>query len=115
MLLVSLFAVVALLVTAAGITGVVSFAVHQRTIEIGLRMALGATCASVVGLIVRQGMRPVTIGLACGLAGASLVAPAVSRLLYAVGPTDLAAYSAGAVTLAVVAAIACLAPARRAA
>ena len=115
MLLVSLFAVVALIVTATGIAGVVSFAVHQRTVEIGVRMALGATCGSVVRLLVRQGMRPVTLGLACGLGGAVLIAPAVSRLLYAVGPTDLPVYGAGAVTLAGVAALACLAPARRAA
>ncbi len=115
MLLVSLFAGVALVVTAAGIAGVVSFAVHQRTVEIGVRMALGATYGSIVRLIVGQGMRPVTLGLACGLAGAAIVAPGVSRLLYAVGPTDLPAYGAGALTLAVVATLACLAPARRAA
>src|SRR5262249_54387411 len=114
-LITSLFAAVALLVTAAGIAGVGSFSVHQRTAEIGLRMALGATCGSVVSLLVRQGMTPVALGLACGLASASFMTPAVSRLLYAVGPTDVATYAAGAATLAVVAALACLAPARRAA
>jgi predicted permease len=115
MLLVALFAVVALVVTAAGIAGVVSFAVSQRTAEIGVRMALGATCASVVGLIVGQGMRPVALGLACGVAAAGVMAPAVSRLLYAVHPTDLATYGAVIATLAVVAALACVVPARRAA
>jgi predicted permease len=115
MVLVSLFAVVALVVTAAGIAGVVSFAANERTVEIGVRMALGATCASVVGLIVRRGMRPVALGLACGVAGAVVMAPPVSRLLYAVGPGDPATYGAVVSTLAVVAALACLAPARRAA
>ena len=114
-LLVTLFAAVALIVTAAGIAGVVSFSVNQRTTEIGVRMALGAPRSSVVRMIVRQGLKPVTIGLACGLGGALLLTRVVARLLFAVEPTDPITYAAVITLLAAVAALACLAPARRAA
>ncbi len=70
-LLVTLFAAVALVITAAGIGGVVSFSVNQRTTEIGVRMALGAPRASVVRMIVRQGLAPVTIGFVFGVAARS--------------------------------------------
>jgi putative ABC transport system permease protein len=93
-LLVTLFAAVALMVTAAGIAGVVSFSVHQRTTEIGVRMALGAPRSSVVKMIVRQGLTPVTVGLACGLAGALAMTRVVARLLFAVEPTDPLTYTA---------------------
>jgi putative ABC transport system permease protein len=115
MLLVSLFAVVALIITAAGIAGVVSFSVNQRTTEIGVRMALGAPHARVVGMIVRQGLAPITIGLGCGLAGALLVTPFIERLLFAVDPTDPPTYAAVLATLTAVGALACVGPARRAA
>ena len=114
-MLVAVFAAVALVITAAGIAGVVSFAVNQRTTEIGVRMALGAPRASVVGMIVRQGLAPVIAGLGIGLIGALLMTRVVSRLLFAVEPTDPATYAAVVVTLAIVAALACLSPARRAA
>jgi predicted permease len=114
-MLVTLFAAVALIITAAGIAGVVSFSVNQRTTEIGVRMALGAPRASVVRMIVRQGLTPVTVGLACGLAGALAMTRVVARLLFAVEPTDPITYAAVLAVLATVAALACLAPARRAA
>ena len=114
-MLVTLFAGVALIITAAGIAGVVSFSVNQRTTEIGVRMALGAPRSSVVRMIVRQGLTPVTLGLACGLAGALLMTRVVARLLFAVEPTDPVTYAAVIATLAAVAALACLVPARRAA
>ena len=114
-MLVTLFAAVALIITAAGIAGVVSFSVNQRTTEIGVRMALGAPRSSVVRMIVRQGLTPVTIGLACGLAGALLMTRVVARLLFAVEPTDPITYAAVLAVLAAVAALACLVPARRAA
>jgi predicted permease len=114
-LLVTLFAGVALVITAAGIAGVVSFSVNQRTTEIGVRMALGAPRSSVVRMIVRQGLTPVTIGLASGLAVALMMTRAVARLLFAVEPTDPITYAAVIAVLAAVAALACLAPARRAA
>jgi predicted permease len=114
-MLVTLFAAVALVITAAGIAGVVSFSVNQRTTEIGVRMALGAPRASVVRMIVRQGLTPVSIGLACGGAGALALTRVVTRLLFAVEPTDPITYAAVIAVLASVAALACLAPARRAA
>jgi putative ABC transport system permease protein len=114
-LLVTLFAIVALVMTTAGIVGVVSFSVSQRTMEIGVRMALGAPRRSVVTMIVGQGLTPVMLGLGCGLAGALLITPAVAHLLYAVEPTDPPTYAAVVATLAVVGWLACLWPARRAA
>jgi predicted permease len=114
-MLVTLFAAVALIITAAGIAGVVSFSVRQRTTEIGVRMALGAPRSSVVRMIVRQGLTPVVIGLGCGLGGALLMTRVVARLLFAVEPTDPITYAAVLAVLATVAALACLAPARRAA
>jgi predicted permease len=114
-MLVTLFAGVALVITAAGIAGVVSFLVNQRTAEIGVRMALGAPRASVVRMIVGQGLGPVAAGLALGIAGALMLTRVVARLLFAVEPTDPPTYVAVAVALAIVAALACLAPARRAA
>jgi predicted permease len=114
-MLVTLFAVVALVVTAAGIAGVVSFSVHQRTTEIGVRMALGAPRASVTRMIVRRGLTPVMIGLGLGLVSALLMTRVVARLLFAVEPTDPLTYAAVIVVLAMVAALACLVPARRAA
>ena len=114
-MLVTLFAAVALLITAAGIAGVVAFSVNQRTTEIGVRMALGAPRSSVVRMIVRQGLTPVTIGLAFGLADALATTRIVAGLLFAVEPTDPITYAAVVGVLATTAAIACLVPARRAA
>jgi ABC-type antimicrobial peptide transport system permease subunit len=78
-------------------------------------MALGAPRSSVVRMVVRQGLTPVTAGLACGLAGALLMTRVVARLLFAVAPTDPMTYAAVIAVLGAVAALACLAPARRAA
>jgi putative ABC transport system permease protein len=113
--LVTLFAILALVITAAGIAGVVSFSVNQRTTEIGVRMALGAPRTSVVRMIVRQGLTPVTLGLSVGVAGALVTTRVLTRLLFAVEPTDPPTYAAVAAVLAAVAACACLAPAQRAA
>ncbi len=117
MILVTLFALVALIITAAGIAGVVSFSVNQRTTEIGVRMALGARRSSVVSMIVRQGLTPVAAGLAVGVGGAVLVTGLLTRLLalFAVEPTDPPTFAIVIAVLALVAALACLAPARRAA
>jgi ABC-type antimicrobial peptide transport system permease subunit len=114
-MLVTLFAGIALIITAAGIAGVVAFSVNQRTTEIGVRMALGAPRSSVVQMIVRQGLTPVAIGLAGGLAVALLATRVVTRLLFGVEPTDPLTYAAVVATLTAVAACACLVPARRAA
>jgi len=94
---------------------VVAFSVNQRTTEIGVRMALGAPRSSVVRMIVRQGLTPVTIGLAAGVAGALALTRVVAALLFAIEPTDPATYAAVLGVLGAVAAFACLMPARRAA
>jgi putative ABC transport system permease protein len=113
--LIALFAVVALIITAAGIAGVVSFSVNQRRTEIGVRIALGATRAAVTRMIVRQALRPVAGGLALGAVGALMVTRLASTLLFAVEPTDPPTFAVVVGVLAIVAAIACAAPARRAA
>jgi predicted permease len=115
MILVSLFAVIALVITAAGIAGVVSFSVNQRTTEIGVRMALGAPRSAVVAMIVRQGLTPVLAGLVLGVGGAYALARLIARLLFEVQPTDPPTYALVLVLLPVIAGLACLAPARRAA
>jgi putative ABC transport system permease protein len=114
-LLVALFAIVALIVTAAGIAGVVGFTVRQRTTEIGVRMALGAPRGTVIGMIVKQGLTPVAIGLGIGVGAAVPVAQAAGRLLYDVQPADPPTLAGVVVLLAGTAALACLLPARRAA
>ncbi len=114
-MLVTLFAGVALIITAAGIAGVVSFSVNQRTTEIGVRMALGAPRSSVTQMIVRQGLMPVAIGLTAGAVGALMMTRVVTRLLFAVEPTDPITYAAVIAVLTAVAAFACFVPARRAA
>jgi ABC-type antimicrobial peptide transport system permease subunit len=108
-LLVTLFAAVALVITAAGIAGVVSFLVNQRTTEIGVRMALGAPRSSVVRMILGQGLGPVAAGLVLGIGGALMLTRVVTRLLRRRADRS-ADYVAVAITLAVVAALACLAP-----
>src|ERR1039457_7083818 len=109
------FATVALVLAAIGIYGVMSFAVAQRTHEIGLRMALGASQDHVLGLILKEGIILAAIGLGLGLVGACFVGRAMRGLLYGVGTIDVAAFSAVAVTLFVAALLACYVPASRAA
>jgi putative ABC transport system permease protein len=108
------FAGLAVLLAIVGIYGVVAFDVEQRTREIGLRVALGAQRASVVGLIVRQGSGPVVIGVVVGLAGAFAVGRAMRELLFDVEPADPVTFVAMPVLLATVAILACIVPARRA-
>ncbi len=113
--LLALFAMVALLTTATGIAGVVSFLVTQRAAEIGVRRALGATRWALLRMMVRQALAPVVAGLAAGLALATLATPALVRLLFEVRPTDPLTHAAVIGTLVAVAGIAALIPARRAA
>jgi predicted permease len=115
MLLVSLFAAVALLITASGIAAVASFAVTRRRSEIGVRMALGAPRAAVVGMVVRQAMAPVLAGLIAGVVAAVPLTRAAIRLLFEVRPGDPLTILTVALILSAVAALACLGPARRAA
>ena len=109
------FASVALLLAALGIYGVMAFAVAQRTHEIGLLMALGASQDNVLGLILKEGVVLAAIGLGLGLVGACFVGRAMRGLLYGVGTIDFAAFSAVAVTLFLAALLACYLPANRAA
>ena len=97
-----------------GIYGVMSYAVTQRTREIGSRMALGARAADVLKLIVRNGMGPVLLGVALGLAGAIGLTRLTVSLLFGVTPTDAVTLATVTVGLVLVALIACCIPARRA-
>ena len=108
------FASVALLLAAIGIYGVMAFAVAQRTHEIGLRMALGASQDHVLGMILKEGIVLAAIGLGLGLVGACFVGRAMRGLLYGVGTIDVAAFSAVAVTLFIAALLACYVPANKA-
>jgi putative ABC transport system permease protein len=114
-LLLGLFAGVALLIAAIGIYAVLTYSVTQRTREIGIRMALGATPRRVLELIVSEGMRVVLLGLVIGLAGGLALGRTVESLVYGVGVRDPKIYVVVAVVLTVVALAACFIPARRAA
>jgi predicted permease len=109
-----LFAALALLVTATGLSGVVAFSVSRRTQEIGVRMALGAQPADVVRLLLSQAMRSLGLGLVLGAAGALGLGRVLTGLLFGVQPTDAACFAASAVVLVLVALLACFLPARRA-
>jgi putative ABC transport system permease protein len=115
MVLLTTFALVALALTCVGIYGVASYSVSQRTREIGVRIALGAQPQSVVGLVVRQGVRPAMIGLAIGVALALVVSRVIASMLFGIGPRDPVSLSIVVGLLAVVTLIATWLPARRAA
>jgi putative ABC transport system permease protein len=109
-----IFGVVALLLAAVGIYGVVAYGVAQRTQEIGIRMALGAQPVSVLGLVVGDGMRLVAAGLLVGVAAALALSRLLATLLYGIGAVDALTYAAIALVLVAVALVAILIPARRA-
>jgi putative ABC transport system permease protein len=109
------FALLALTLAGLGIYGVMAYSVSQRTREIGIRMALGATSSSVLGLVVKQGMRLALIGLGVGLAGSLAVTRLMSSVLYGVSATDAVTFALVSALLAVVVLAACYIPARRAA
>jgi putative ABC transport system permease protein len=111
----AVFAAGGLLLAAVGLYGVLAFAVAQRTREIGVRMALGASQSTVLGMIVGQGMRLVAVGLVVGLAGAAAVTRVMGSLLYRTEPHDVWTFAAAPLLLFVVALLACYVPARRAA
>lgn len=104
----------ALILTAIGIYGVLSYAVTQRTKEIGVRIALGATPGSILQLILSQGMTFVLIGAAAGLTGAFFVTRFLSFLLFQISPTDSISFLIVTALLAVIAILASVIPARRA-
>jgi len=115
LLLLGAFAAVALVLAGVGIYSVLSHSVRRRVQEIGLRLALGASLADVLRMVVVEGMRPVLVGLAIGTAAALGLAKVMSSLLYQVKPTDPATFLAVAAVLALVALLASLIPAYRAA
>jgi putative ABC transport system permease protein len=112
-ILLSLFAGLALVITAAGIAGVMALSVTQRTHEIGVRIALGATQSRALRMVMRQGLALVVAGLALGSIGALALARLISPLLFATTPTDPIAFLAVSFALFATAAIACYAPARK--
>lgn len=113
-LLLGLFAILALVITATGIVGVLAFSVSQRFHEFGIRLALGAQRGEVLGMVLRQGMALVAIGLGIGLAVSLVFARLMNDLLYEVRSTDPLTFLAVAGVLLAVAATACFFPARRA-
>jgi len=115
MQLLSGFALTALALAALGTYGVLAFMVAGRTREIGVRMALGARAADVLRLMLGQGLRPVALGLAVGVAGSLALGRALSTLLFGVAPHDALTMAGAAAVLAAAAAVACYFPARRAA
>src|SRR5215471_7402049 len=112
--LLALFAGTALLLSSVGIYGVLSHVFGQRTRDIGLRMALGATRTNIASEVLGLGLRLIMIGIAIGVAGAWACAHLLSSLLYGVRPTDAIAFVGAAVVLASVALLASCIPARRA-
>jgi ABC-type antimicrobial peptide transport system permease subunit len=114
MLMLGLFAVIALLLASVGIYGVMSYTVAQRTREIGIRVAMGAQTRDVLRLIVRQGMSLAGIGVGLGLVAATAATRLMGSLLFGVRATDPLTYVVIALLLALVALTACWVPARRA-
>jgi len=109
-----LFGGLALVLAAVGIYGLLSYAVAQRTQEMGIRIALGAQVTDVLGLIMKQGLLLVVAGEVLGLIGSFALTRVIGSLLFGVTPTDTTTFAAVAVVLATVALLACYIPARRA-
>ena len=108
------FSFLALILASVGIYGVISYSVHQRTNEIGIRIALGAQTPAVLKLILGQGVRLAAIGLAIGLGGAFALTRVLSSLLFGLQATDPFTFAGIALLLTSVALLACYIPARRA-
>jgi putative ABC transport system permease protein len=115
LVLIGIFAGVAAVLACVGLYGVLSTAVRQRTAEIGVRLAFGATSRSIFGLVIGDGMKLTVLGLAVGLIGAFALTRTMESMLVGVTPTDLVTYVAIVVLFLVISAFACWVPARRAA
>jgi putative ABC transport system permease protein len=114
MQIVGLFGVLALLLAGIGIYGVMAYSVTQRTREIGIRLALGASTGNILRWLLQQGMRLTLIGVAAGLLGAFALTRLLRGLLFGIGTTDLVTYAVLTLVLAGVSLLACYIPARRA-
>jgi putative ABC transport system permease protein len=114
LLLIGLFAMIAALLAAVGLYGVVSSAVRQRTAEIGLRIALGAEPGGVVRLVIRQGLTLGAVGIGIGLVASAGLTRVMASMLVGIQPTDPATYALMTAVFLLVTAMACWVPARRA-
>src|SRR3712207_2359498 len=114
MLLLGVFAALAVALAGVGVYGVVSYSVAQRTREIGVRVALGARPRDVVRLVLGRGLGLAGLGIALGLAGGLALTRVISSLLFGVGARDPLTFASVAALIALVALLACLVPARRA-
>jgi putative ABC transport system permease protein len=114
MLLLSLFTACAMILTAVGLYGVMSYSVAQRTREIGIRIALGASANAVGGNVLVHALRLAVVGIAIGLAGAVWITKFIEGLLFGVPRLDAASYGGAIAVLLVVSIVACLVPMRRA-
>jgi putative ABC transport system permease protein len=112
--LTSVFAGLAVLLSMLGLYSVLAYAVTQRTSEIGIRLALGASSGQVLALVLRHGLKLVVLGLGVGLAITATTAQLLQSLLFEIEPVDPLLYAAVTALFALVALLACLLPARRA-
>ena len=110
-----LFGVLAIAIASIGIYGVLAYLVHQRTKEIGVRMALGATRARIVHIVLGRSALVIGVGLVLGLIAASVLARFVDAFLFQVPPHDLIVYASVSIVLAAIGLIAAMLPAHRAA
>ena len=114
-MLVCAFAATALVLSGIGVFGVVAFSVHQRTREFGIRLAVGARPADLLGLVLGEGLRVTGAGVAIGLVGAALATRSLTTLLYGIQPLDPVTFLGAPAVLGLTALVACAAPAIRAA
>jgi predicted permease len=113
-ILLSAFAVLALVLASIGLYGIVSYSVAQRSREVGIRMSLGAGAGNVVSMLMRSGLKLVILGGILGIGGALVMAPALANLLFGIRPTDVVAFVGMPLVLGAVAVLSAYIPARRA-